>query len=153
MRNIKKLLIELDKACSEFDYEYSINVGGSCFAASVIAKHLDILNIKYYLVVTDYYDKNVTCVTNEIKNRKVNKLARNSICGNNTCNHYYLYIPKYSIKINYDYSRENTIFIKEITYKDIVWIYKKGDWNNYYNTDNNNKFINLINSICNKYEK
>lgn len=153
MSNIRKLLKEINKACAEFHKCYQLNFGGCCFAASVIAKYLEKLNIEYYLVVTDFYNKNLTCVNNEIKNRKVNKLPHNSICGLNTCNHYYLYIPKYSININYDYSRENTIFVKGINHRDIAWIYKKGDWNESYDTSYNKKFINLIKSICSKYEK
>lgn len=152
MYTLEELLDKINVICQDFDECYDLNSGGCCFAASIIAKYLDKYDIEYYLVVNDCFKKNRKSVINEIKNRKLNRLVKNSITGYNSCNHYYLFVPAYGDINNNDGERTHSIIIK-VNHKDIAWIYKKGDWNSCYDTDNNKEFINLIKSIFENYEK
>ena len=88
--NCHRLLRNLNSLCKFLDDTYDVNSGGCCFLASLIAKHLDKLNIKYNLVVYDCCTKNRLCIEQEVISCHKNKGFRNSITGRYSCNHYCL---------------------------------------------------------------
>lgn len=53
--NKKKLFKELNKLCSDLDYEYDINSGGCCFVAAVIAEQLENYNISFKVIHYELY--------------------------------------------------------------------------------------------------
>lgn len=51
--NQKELIKKINKFCDHFDDAYSLNCGGGCYVAAVIAEMLEFKNIKYKV---RYYD-------------------------------------------------------------------------------------------------
>ena len=153
-RNIHSIRKSLNNLCVFLQEEYSINYGGCCFIASILAKHLEKIGIKYELVIYEHTRKNIPEIKKELANRKINKGYFNSITGFNTCNHYCLNI----IGAGYvndlgDFDHCVQHIITEINYKDLKWIYKHGDWNDVYNTDFNTEIKGIVKEFFKKYER
>lgn len=131
MRNneLSRFVSELNNLCEFLDYKYNINKGGCCFVAYEIAKHLDKLNIKYNLVVSDFIRKNEDKITREVKNKAKNFNCIDSVVGNFTCDHYYLYIKNVGYINPNVINNNNYYFISDINSQHIKWIYDKSTWN------------------------
>ena len=106
-------------------------MGGCCYLASLIAKHLDKLNIKYDLIIYDNYSRNRENIKYEVISRRRNKGLNNSVTGRYSCNHYCIRLRGAGvINGNGDYTEEHRYSIPNISYKNIKWIYKNSNWNN-----------------------
>jgi hypothetical protein len=106
--NKKKLFTKLNKLCLKLDEELNINSGGCCFVAAVIAEQLEIFNIPFEII---YYN-----------------------CGG--CH--------YAIKVSDRYINRGGYYKKEIdryseisSSDELFDIYNDNDWNETYNTLNN----------------
>lgn len=143
---LHQLVRRLNSLCTFLDDSYDINHGGCCLIAYFIAKHLDLLNIKYDLIICDLEEENVISINNNIKN--------NIIETDLTCNHYYLKIIDTNESINegtfddryykYNVSIDNCEVIKKI--------YEFGDWNEQYNNEYSKIIDSIINSFFTIYE-
>ena len=148
----KDFIIQLNNLCQKLDILYDINNGGCCYVAYKIAKQLDKLNIKYELVVFDYISKNKSLISKEVINKRKNIKDNESVVGNGTCNHYCLYLRGYGYINKGDFDDRNKYFIKNISYKNIRWIYKKGDWNDEYLISKNSIVSKTIKSFFKHYK-
>ena len=148
---IARLISELNSLCTFLESKYCINQGGCCFVAYEIARHLDKLNIKYDLVISDYDIRNERNITKEIRNKRKNKNYFDSVVGDYTCNHYYLYDKNCGF-INPDIiANNNYYFISDLNYKHIKWIYDKSRWNDCFNLEDKNyvkSFIKIFFESC-----
>ena len=149
--NRRKLLDDLNSLCEFLNNAYDVNSGGCCFLASIIAKHLDKLGIKYKLVIYDLYNKDKESIKYEVTNRRRNKTKTGSVVGVYTCDHYCLYLEGVGIMNRsgsfYSYS------ISNISHKNIYWIYKNGSWNKRYEVQHNETIKNIVKAFFKEYEK
>lgn len=138
--NVHKLVLLLNDLCDTLRSDYDINCGGCCFVAYEIAKHLDRLNIKYNLIIASYDSLYIEKVNQEISTKRINLQDSESVSGTNTRSHYYIeicgggFVNPGSFR---EYSYYNNYKISNINHKNIKWIYKYGDWNDYYDCSNN----------------
>ena len=122
MRNLSyySLLKNLNSLCRFLDETYNVNMGGCCYLASLIAKHLDKLNIKYDLIIYDNYSRNRENIKCEVISRRRNKGLNNSVTGRYSCNHYCIRLRGAGvINGNGDYTEEHRYSIPNISYKNI----------------------------------
>lgn len=147
--NIHNLTYSLDCLCDCLNKLYSINSGGCCYVAYLIAHHLDRLNVKYNLIIYDYERKDEARINSEIKNR----CLPNSVTGKRTCEHYCISISGGGIVNRCDVIYLKKYVVKDITNKNLKWLYRNGDWNPAYNRNNNKYVKGIINSFFLKYEK
>lgn len=150
MSNRSQLREHLNELCKFLDNVYNINYGGCCIVASLIAQHLEKLQIPYSLIINDSEYKDTSSITNEVINRKINKNRDESVTGCNTCNHYFLRIEEGDINDLDEY--DDCYEIKNVNYKHIRWIYRNGIWNDTYNTSNTRIVKDMINAFFKKYE-
>lgn len=144
------LVKNLNNLCKTLDEDYNINCGGCCFISYLIAKHLDLLDIKYSLCVLNEYKLNKAEISNEVQNKC--RSSNDSVIGIDTCIHYYLKVPGIG-NINKGGFKGYIIHsIPNITYKNIKWVYKQGCWNNRYDVSNNSEIKNIINHFFRPYE-
>lgn len=150
MRRINRhnLKHSLDCLCKCLDDIYDINSGGCCYIAYLIALHLDKLRIKYKLIIYDDKRLDEHYVNEEILNRSL----PNSVTGKQTCLHYCIFIPGGGIINKGDSSGLRKYTVKDITNKNIKWLYKNGHWNPTYNCSNNKRIKGIINLFFSKYE-
>ena len=156
MRNLSyySLLKNLNSLCRFLDETYNINMGGCCYLASLIAKHLDKLNIKYDLIIYDSYSRNRENIKCEVISRRRNKDLNNSVTGHYSCNHYCIRLRGAGvINDNGDYTKEHRYSIPNISYKNIRWIYKNSRWNKCYAVQYNKTIKNIVKEFFKNYEK
>lgn len=152
--NVHKLVEDLDNICSNLNSEYSINCGGCCFVAYVIAKHLDRLNIKYSLQIMNDFPKNLEEINKEVKRKMFNTWEEMSVSGENTCCHYYLKIDGGGTVNEGSFSYAYYIYtISDINHRNIGWIYKNSCWNSKYKRRNNKLIKKVISSHFKQYGK
>lgn len=148
--NYHKLLDDLNALCKFLDNVYDVNLGGCCFLASTIARHLDKLKISYRLVIYDLYNKDKESIEYEVTNRRRNKTKHGSVVGIYTCDHYCLYLEGVGIinrsSSNHHYS------ISNVSHKNIYWIYKNGSWNKRYKVQHNKTIKNIVKEFFKEYE-
>lgn len=147
--NVHGLKHSLDQLCQCLDSLYSINSGGCCYVAYLIACHLDKLRIKYDLVIYDYKRKDEACINSEVQNM----CLPNSVTGKQTCEHYCISISGGGVVNKGDVSSLKKYVVKGITSSNLKWIYRNGDWNKMYSRSNNRCVKGIINSFFSKYEK
>ena len=129
-------------------------MGGCCYLASLIAKHLDKLNIKYDLIIYDNYSRNRENIKCEVISRRRNKGLNNSVTGRYSCNHYCIRLRGAGvINGNGDYTEEHRYSIPNISYKNIRWIYKNSRWNKCYKVQYNKTIKNIVKEFFKNYEK
>ena len=156
MRNLSyySLLKNLNSLCRFLDETYNVNMGGCCYLASLIAKHLDKLNIKYDLIIYDSYSRNRENIKCEVISRRRNKGLNNSVTGRYSCNHYCIRLRGAGvINGNGDYTEEHRYSIPNISYKNIRWIYKNSRWNKCYEVQYNKTIKNIVKEFFKNYEK
>ena len=152
MRNLSyySLLKNLNSLCRFLDETYNVNMGGCCYLASLIAKHLDKLNIKYDLIIYDSYSRNRENIKCEVISRRRNKGLNNSVTGHYSCNHYCIRLRGAGvINGNGDYTEEHRYSIPNISYKNIRWIYKNSRWNKCYKVQYNKTIKNIVKEFNN----
>lgn len=153
--NLRNLKQSLDHLCYCLNSLYDINYGGCCYVAYLIACHLDKLKVKYDLVIYDYDypNKDKSMMNYEIRNMCV----PNSVTGKYTSDHYCISIANAgtvnSIIVDFDDSNAKRYVIKDITSRNIKWLYRKGHWNDVYNHQNDKYVRGMINLFFSKYEQ
>lgn len=154
MQDYNQLRKGLNKLCEDLNWNYSINSGGCCFVAFIIAAHLYRLNIPYKFVICDSDKKCRKDILYELTNKINNSCERDSATGSDCCNHYCLQIG--NTYINGGYYRKNSYYhkysFKNITPDVIKWVYETGEWNESYSTYHNNKIKKIINKFFKDYE-
>lgn len=150
--NVHSLCKSINKLCDFLDSEYSINCGGCCFIASLLATHLDKLGISYNLIAYDYLEKDLDYIQHEVSSKVKNKSCRKSVTGNHTCNHYSLFIEGAGEVNRGDFDECLKYVIKDVQSSNIRWIYRNGAWNTDYNTCNNKAIKNIVKSFFEQYE-
>lgn len=147
--NAHVLKHSLDCLCTCLDTLYSINSGGCCYVAYLIACHLDKLKIKYNLVIYDYKKRDENCVERDI----LNMCLPNSVTGNQTCDHYCISIEGGGVVNKGDVTYLKKCVIRDVTSRNLKWLYKNGHWNSTYNRKDNRYVKGMINSFFLKYEQ
>lgn len=152
--NCHSLLKNLNSLCKFLDETYYVNSGGCCFLASLIAKHLDRLHIKYDLVIYDDYVRDRLCIEHEVITCRKNKGLNNSVTGHHSCNHYCIQLRGAGvINGDDDCSREHRYTIPDVSCKNIRWIYKNSEWNDCYEVQHNKTIKNIVKEFFKEYEK
>ena len=153
MRELEYLLESINSLCKSLNYDYSINSGGCCYLSAIIAKHLDRLGIDYDLVIYDDSTKRINDIRNEIFKHQVIDEITSSVIGEYTCHHYCLRIGRYGIINDTSRKGDYKYIISNVSSKNIRWIYKNGDWNQWYDVKNNRTIRNKVNKFFKEYEK
>ena len=132
---IEEQLESLNAICKNLDKSVTINSGGCCFVAYVLASLCEKYNLKYVLVVRDHcgcFDEEVfyECINNRDECDCVG-------LGDDTCNHYYLEIEGTLINSDGDFDKENDHLMPNVDSNDLKWIYNTGSWNDVYGVSEN----------------
>lgn len=151
--NCHSLLKSLNTLCKFLDDTYDVNLGGCCFLAAVIAKHLDRLGLDYELVIYDYYKRDQASIEHEVLSRHKNKTLFKSVTGRHSCNHYCLNLKGAGIINGDEDDYDHKFFIPEVSHKSIRWIYKKSSWNDCYEVRHNKTIKNIVKEFFKEYEK
>lgn len=120
--NRKELFKNLNKLCRDLDTKYNINCGGCCFVAAVIAEQLENHDIPFKVI------------------------------------HYDMWHCHYAIRVNDRIINRCSYSFKEIVFDDTMCsdelfsTYNNENWNDEYNTCNNNFVRSEIKSLFEKYE-
>ncbi len=148
--NIHSLKRSLDRLCLCLDDLYQVNCGGCCYVAFLIARHLDRLGIEYNLSIYNFLPKIESDIIKEVT--CMLRSTGSSVIGTDTCEHYCISIVGGGSVNEGDVESLKRYDIKEVTHKNIRWIYKHGLWNNCYDTCNNKIVKGIIDSFFRKYE-
>lgn len=151
--NCHNLVKKLNSLCNSIDQKYDINYGGCCYLSYLIAKHLEALNLEYDLIIFDSFSKNKTSIINEVTNCKRNRKFHHSVTGEFCSNHYCIRLKGAGIINGCEYGKKDGFYvIPNISYKNIRWIYRGGDWNTRYETSNNKTVKKLVREFFKEYE-
>lgn len=128
---MRKFVNKLNRFCEELHSKYLINSGGCCFVAYLIAKELYKRNIKYKVVIGSY-DKQLPSL--ELRHNIKNNYG--FPCNEYVACHYWIKIGKYEINKmpKKDYIISQCACIKS---EHLYNLYLSGDWNDEYDTSNN----------------
>lgn len=107
------LVRKLNYLASELDKRYSINSGGCCYFAYLVAKWLEAYKIKFYFIIQN-----------------------DGPIRDNSGKHYCLQLLPSKMYIN-KLSKYSHIKTMQLTSKQIYSYYKKSNWSEKYNADNN----------------
>lgn len=132
---LNSLLIDLDKILK-------INSGGCCYIAYIIAKNLEKYKIPFKVILMDDDLKEQSYYFQGIKNREPSVVDYGfaHVC-----------IKVYSKVINpYRFKDRIGLRTVELNSKDLLWMYRRGDWNELYDITNNSILIRFLNKICKK---
>ena len=152
--NVHSLQKSLNELCLQLDRRYSINSGGCCFVAYLIASHLDKLGLKYKLLIFTDKPKDYFSIFSEVHSKVRNNSKRISIVGAGTCHHYTLYLEGGGvINVGEFNSLLYKYFVGNINSSNVKWIYKFGRWNPDYNIHNNRIIRKIFNTFFNGYEE
>lgn len=132
---LKPLLNKINKVCDELNNTYNINLGGCCYVAACIAEEFDSLNIPYSLAI--YPDVEICCPNNYIREHIISRDSNCITLGDDVVCHYALKLSHVGIVNIDDREEEDYILIKNISAKDIMFVYKSGSWNSCYHTKYN----------------
>lgn len=135
------------------DNVFNINAGGCCFVSYVLAKRLECIEEEFKLVLYDEDNYLRDLSSSDIKRNIKNRETSNCPTGNFTCCHYALETKYLGIINPSDFLGEDYMSIKDISSKDILWIYEKGSWNSLYNSEVNDIIEENINLIFDAYER
>lgn len=153
MLDLHELVNSINRLCEFLDYEYSINNGGCCYVASILAINLERLKIPYSLVVYDSCGKDFASINREVSTKIKNRQSSRSVTGLWTCNHYCLYIPGIGEINSMEDFGYNRYIIRPVSSSNIKWIYKTGSWNDHYDPSDNKTVRSIIKAFFSKYEK
>lgn len=151
--NIHSLQRSLNELCQQLNNTYSINSGGCCFVAYLIAFHLDRLGLRYKLLIFTKELKDDISISSEVHSKIRNNSRKTSIVGSGTCNHYALYLDGGGTINVEDFYIFNKYIIEDINSSNIKWIYRSGRWNPEYNIHNNRIIRKTFNAFFNGYEE
>lgn len=152
--NVHNLQRSLNELCIQLDKEYSINSGGCCFVAYLLASHFDKLGLRYKLLVLTKDCKDSLNISSEVRSKIRNNVSRDSVVGAGTCNHYALYLEGGGyINVEGFEVLPNKYVIEDIQSSNIKWIYRSGRWNSEYSVHNNRIIRKTFNTFFNGYEE
>ena len=152
--NVHNLQRSLNELCMQFNRKYSINSGGCCFLAYLIASHFDKLELKYKLLILTKDYKDPLNISLEVHSKIRNNSQRDSVVGAGTCNHYALYLEGGGyVNVGEFEVLPNKYTIKDIQSSNIKWIYRSGRWNPEYSIHNNKIIRKTLNAFFNGYEE
>lgn len=152
MQHLRQLRDDLNKLCEGLDDKYSINCGGCCYVAYLIAEQLEKLGLKYKLVVYSWDKKNIELINTEVHSQKL--LGNdNSVAGEYVSYHYAIHIVRIGTINPADDEDAYSYYLRGITASNIKWLYKTGCWNHCYSTANNKTIRNIIKSFFNDRQK
>lgn len=152
--NIHSLRKSLNNLCNQLSISYTINEGGCCFVAYLIASHLDKLGVRYKLIIFSDKRKNLEKIQAEVRSKIVNRTAEFSVTGTGTCNHYSIYLEGGgSVNIDDFNGGYMKYYIEGVDSNHIKWIYRTGRWNPSYDRRNNRIIRKTFNTFFNGYEK
>lgn len=147
---VNTIIEEMNSIINNYAYNNDLFAGGCCYSAYVLAKNLELLGIKYRVVLFQYQDiLNERIFTNAINGSGVSHVAievtykhRKVMIGD--CSGIYRYFhwsgEKYKIR---KYSG--------ITPSEILDGYRNNEWNCCYNRANNGPLMRDINRVAYKY--
>jgi hypothetical protein len=139
-------LNKLEDLMQYLDDGFSINSGGCCLVAAIIAGHLDRLNIKYHVVGFHYRKFSNRYVYTNIKYNR-NKFP----CRSKTCEHYAIKVGDKIInrsgfdKVSWE--------VYNIHSQDLNILYDNGYWNDEFDISDIGCVTKLINDFFRPYEK
>lgn len=141
-------LEKLNNLLNDLDSIIKINHGGCCYIAYLIARNCEYRNIKYQVVIRD---SDITPKDTRKYYSKIKRRASGGIFPDDqyACNHIYIRIKGININPDGDYGDENEC-VMNLNSKDLLWIYRMGEWNESYDTTNNSILSKFINIICEK---
>ena len=150
----EELIETINSVAALCDEQFSINWGGCCYFAYLVARELDKRKIKYKLAIEDWTFSKKFVKRNRLKARKAIKNRSANVEGNSLvyCNHFTLQIDGELVNYEPEYGSE-VIIVSFINAEDIDWIYKTGSWNSCYKTENNAIVEHLVTKAFDKYEK
>lgn len=151
--NCHDLLRRINSLCKFLDETYSVNCGGCCFLAYLIAKHLDKLGMEYTLVIYDNCGKDRIQIEHEVTSCRKNKGCSNSVTGVHSCNHYCLQLIGAGVVNGGQEDDYHRYIISDISHKNIRWIYTNSEWNDCYEIRHNKTIKNIVNEFFKEYEK
>lgn len=152
--NCHSLAKSLNSLCKFLHETYSVNFGGCCFLAYLIAQHFDRLGLDYDLVIYDESYKDRVSIEHEVISRHRNKGAFHSVTGYHSCNHYCLQLRGAGVINGDDEDEEEHCYtIPDVTYKNIRWIYRNSEWNDCYEVRHNKTIKNIVKEFFKEYEK
>lgn len=152
--NCHSLARSLNSLCKFLHDTYSVNYGGCCFLAYLIAQHLDQLGLEYDLVIYDDCHKDRVSIEHEVLSRHRNKGFHNSVTGPHSCSHYCLQLRGAGvINSDDDDEGEHRYTIPDVSYKNIRWIYRNSEWNSRYEVRHNKTIKNIVKEFFKEYEK
>lgn len=150
--NCHSLVRSLNSLCKFLHDTYSVNYGGCCFLAYLIAQHLDQLGLEYDLVIYDNYYRDRVNIEHEVLSRHRNKGLHNSVTGPHSCNHYCLQLRGAGV-INAEDEGGHRYTVPDVSYKNIRWIYRNSKWNSLYEVRHNKTIKNIVKEFFKEYEK
>lgn len=147
-----EIIEAINELCESLDDKYSINAGGCCYCASLIARGLETLGIKYKLVIFDYETIRVSplAIRKDILNRNYNSYFHDILFGGS---HYAIMLPNRKILNPGSFESYPSVSVCYINHSHIKWMYDNGDWNSFYDTRYNSIVAKRIKQIFKQYEK
>lgn len=139
---IIQLVDELNGLCGKLDHDLSINSGGCCYVAGIVAEGLYKLHIPYKVAITKCFEVE--------KSLEVRRFIKNK--QDFYCQHAFIYLHKHKLYINDDGDADRNVKVGCIKPKELLEYYKSTRWNKTYNIRNNKSVAKSINEIFKKYE-
>lgn len=134
----------LNKLLLYMDNIFYLNDGGCCYIAYVIARNCEKYKIPYKVVFCDEEDIFPEDIVSKIKKRSKKGIFTDQ---EYSCCHINIKIKNININpMDWDFEYETN----DINSKDLLWIYRKGDWNKCYETSNNSLISKFLNKVCEK---
>lgn len=153
MVDLNKLIYWLNRTCCQLDEDICINEGGCCYVAYVIAKLMCKYNIKdYYLSIINQSPKNSQFLEYNIKNHIKKDINDSLVIKDGTCNHYFITINDKRINGCGKFWNSKKLYRINLSVKpkDILWIYRNGDWSDVYDKQYNLRVYNNIENVFKK---
>ena len=147
-----EIINAINKLCDNLDDAYYMNAGGCCYCASLIARELDALGIKYKLVIFDYQTIGASplAVRKDIKSRNRHSNFWDILFAGS---HYAIMLSNGRILNPGYFTSYPSMSICYVNHSHIKWMYDNGDWNRTYETKYNSIIAKRVKQIFKQYEK
>lgn len=152
---LNKLAEIVNEIAIKCNNKYDINSGGCCFFASLVAKYLSSLGIKYKLVIYDNQteDAKKLEVRRDIRSGNKNTIYHDIVFS---ASHYAIELENGKIINGGDYDDGDRCYmsVAYIPAKRIKWMYDNGEWNHWYKRKKYNPIVGkLVKQAFNRYEQ
>lgn len=141
----KSLATKLNTLCRCLDFKYSINSGGCCFVAALIADILTYYKIKYKVII---FKINKTLYTTDKRFVRLNlKLGRDVLEGS-----HYAIITENNYHINFGYftQYDTNLIVSCVKPNYLLRTYDENVWNSMYSVEHNKLLIRVFNKFKQK---